>query len=63
MGKITLDEAEKSPKLDEGDKGTKAGRQFGDPAKSMGVCRMQDQTGGNTKSECQKGEGEGRHDE
>lgn len=45
MGKMTLDEAKKSPKLDEGAKGTKEGRQFGGPAKSTGVCRMQDQTG------------------
>ena len=36
MGKMTLDEAKKSPKLDEGGKGTKEGRQFGGPAKSTG---------------------------
>ena len=33
---MTLDEAKKSPKLDEGGKGTKEGRQFGGPAKSTG---------------------------
>jgi hypothetical protein len=50
MGKMTLDEAKKSPKLDEGAKGTKEGRQFGGPAKSTGVCRMQDQTGETPKA-------------
>ena len=36
MGKMTLDEAKKSPKLDAGAKGFKEGRQFGGPAKSTG---------------------------
>jgi hypothetical protein len=31
--------------------------------RARGVCLMQDRIGGSTKSECQKGEGEGRHDE
>ena len=36
MSKMTLDEAKKSPKLEEGAKGTKKGRQFGGPAESAG---------------------------
>ena len=36
MGKMTLDEAKKSPKLDAGAKGIKGGRQFGGLAKSTG---------------------------
>ena len=36
MGKMTLDEAKKSPKLDAGAKGTKEGKQFGGLAKSTG---------------------------
>jgi hypothetical protein len=31
--------------------------------RARGVCFLQDRIGKNTKSECQKGEGEGRHDE
>ena len=63
MGKMTLDEAKKSPKLDEGAKGTKKGRQFGGPADSAGSMSHAGPDWGKHQSECQKGEGEGRHDE
>jgi hypothetical protein len=64
MGEMTLDEAKMSPGLDAGAKRIKEGRQLEGPIKSTGsVFFLQDRIGRNTKSECQKGEGEGRHDE